>query len=338
MLTFFKNLITSFTTASTTNTYSLNVYIKFYVFFYKTYNIDFIKYTQFLYLINRFTLVNNTFIYLFYYVFYSNKLNNLNEKYTSVVKKTAIIYVIESVKYSTAKLLSFLKHLPTNISTLTFSSKYVIRYSPTSVVKYLHNNYTNTLDILYLRKNKVFNKGRYSRNRQFYRTGVYWCLYINIIAIIGLYFWFYRFVMNFGYLWWLLFLSLASFVIAKTFNYKLYTPIRLINSISQDLIFFSLLIKNLISNLSILLWTLLKKLNTNEFFNLNNLINTYSISSLWFLTNFFNIFGLSKQIYIWGYNNENYYIHSVTQNFSKFVLNSKKNKLITEFIKMLLSK
>ncbi len=28
-------------------------------------------------------------------------------------------------------------------------------------------------NILFLRKNKVFNKGRYSRNRQTYRTGVY---------------------------------------------------------------------------------------------------------------------------------------------------------------------
>jgi hypothetical protein len=29
------------------------------------------------------------------------------------------------------------------------------------------------LNINFLRKNKIFNKGRYSRNRQNYRTGVY---------------------------------------------------------------------------------------------------------------------------------------------------------------------
>jgi hypothetical protein len=27
----------------------------------------------------------------------------------------------------------------------------------------------------FLRKSKLFNKGRYSRNRQTYRTGAYWC-------------------------------------------------------------------------------------------------------------------------------------------------------------------
>ena len=32
------------------------------------------------------------------------------------------------------------------------------------------------LTIFFLRKVKIFNKGRYSRNRQNYRTGVYLCL------------------------------------------------------------------------------------------------------------------------------------------------------------------
>ena len=44
--------------------------------------------------------------------------------------------------------------------------------------------------IFYLRKNKLFIKGRYSRNRQYYKTGVYWCLWVNIIAVFGLYFMF----------------------------------------------------------------------------------------------------------------------------------------------------
>ena len=39
------------------------------------------------------------------------------------------------------------------------------------------------LNCLYIRKSKFFNKGRYSRNRQIYRTGVYICFFINIIAL-----------------------------------------------------------------------------------------------------------------------------------------------------------
>ena len=52
--------------------------------------------------------------------------------------------------------------------------------------------------IMFLRKNKIFNKGRYSRNRQIYRTGVYMILWLNILIIVGIYFLFYRFVFNFG--------------------------------------------------------------------------------------------------------------------------------------------
>ena len=52
--------------------------------------------------------------------------------------------------------------------------------------------------IMFLRKTKIFNKGRYSRNRQIYRTGVYMILWLNIIIIVSIYFIFYRFVFNFG--------------------------------------------------------------------------------------------------------------------------------------------
>ena len=46
--------------------------------------------------------------------------------------------------------------------------------------------------LAYIEMNKIFNKGRYSRNRQTYRTGEYWCLYINILAVLFFYFWFYK--------------------------------------------------------------------------------------------------------------------------------------------------
>lgn len=102
-------------------------------------------------------------------------------------------------------------------------SKYQIIFSATNIVKYLSDVTVNNSIILYLRKNKIFNKSRYSRNRQTYRTGAYWCLYVNIIAIIAFYFWFYNFTINFGYMWWLLFIFIASFTLFKAIKYKFYS-------------------------------------------------------------------------------------------------------------------
>lgn len=101
------------------------------------------------------------------------------------------------------------------------SSNYKIKFSVSDFFKNLNGKTLNYINILFLRKNKVFNKGRYSRNRQYYRTGVYWCLYINIIAVIGIYFWFYRFNMNFGYLWWLLYAFICSFAFSRALSYNL---------------------------------------------------------------------------------------------------------------------
>lgn len=48
-----------------------------------------------------------------------------------------------------------------------------ISFLPTSTVKYISDITAENSLILFLRKNKVFNKSRYSRNRQTYRTGFY---------------------------------------------------------------------------------------------------------------------------------------------------------------------
>ena len=68
------------------------------------------------------------------------------------------------------------------------------------------SNSANTSNVnMFLRKSKIFNKSRYSRNRQYYRTGVYWCLWLNIIATFSLYYLFYRFTFKFSYLFLLMF-------------------------------------------------------------------------------------------------------------------------------------
>jgi len=54
-------------------------------------------------------------------------------------------------------------------------------------------------NIMLLRKTKSFNKSRYSRNRQYYRTGVFLCLWANIILVLGAYYLFFRLTIKFTY-------------------------------------------------------------------------------------------------------------------------------------------
>jgi hypothetical protein len=57
------------------------------------------------------------------------------------------------------------------------------------------------LKLFLLRKNKIFNKSRYSRNRQLARVIFYFALYINIIVIYGVFFVFYGLTFNTTFFW-----------------------------------------------------------------------------------------------------------------------------------------
>jgi hypothetical protein len=76
--------------------------------------------------------------------------------------------------------------------------------------------------ILFLRSSKHFNKGRYSRNRQLYRTGVYWCIWLNVVIVYSLYYYFYRVVFSFGYLWLPLGLLLLTVFSSRLYKYRYY--------------------------------------------------------------------------------------------------------------------
>lgn len=118
--------------------------------------------------------------------------------------------------------------------------KHLVNYSGTSLGKYVNKGSLNNMTFYFLRKTKMFNKGRYSRNRQNYRTGVYWCLYINIMVLFGLYLYFYRFTLNFGYLWWLFFSLVASFFVPRILKFRLNNPWVFLKAApqSQPLFFF----------------------------------------------------------------------------------------------------
>lgn len=78
-----------------------------------------------------------------------------------------------------------------------------------------------------LRKTKSFNKSRYSRNRQYYRTGVFLCLWANIIFIVGAYYLFFRLTLKFSYFI-MLILALFSLVMLSYFSRNLIVGFRLL--------------------------------------------------------------------------------------------------------------
>lgn len=96
----------------------------------------------------------------------------------------------------------------------------------TNLVKFFFNFKIKESVIFFIRKQKFFNKGRYSRNRQLYRTGVYWCIYVNIIAVLGLNFLFYKFSVNFLQYWWFFYVILLFFVFSYFFKSSTYAHLQ----------------------------------------------------------------------------------------------------------------
>ena len=61
------------------------------------------------------------------------------------------------------------------------------------------SNYEHMIDFFFLRKNRIFNKSRYSRNRQLARVIFYFSLYINIFILYGILFFIYGFTLYIGF-------------------------------------------------------------------------------------------------------------------------------------------
>jgi hypothetical protein len=108
------------------------------------------------------------------------------------------------------------------------TKKYTLSWY-TKINSIFKQNNNNTTTTLYLRSGRQFNKGRYSRNRQLYRTGVYWCIWLNVFIVYGLYFYFYRFTFSFGYLWLPIGFMILTFFASRGFKYRLYTPVAIMS-------------------------------------------------------------------------------------------------------------
>lgn len=120
------------------------------------------------------------------------------------------------------------------------------KFSSSSLNKYLGLGSLQNFEFQFLRKNKVYNKGRYSRCRQNYRTGVYMCMYLSVVSIFGLYYWFYKFSFNFTYLWWLFISFVASFFLPKIIKYRFYEPYTLVLKLFDFFKWIFLIIKSLL--------------------------------------------------------------------------------------------
>lgn len=77
----------------------------------------------------------------------------------------------------------------------------------------------NNCSIFFSKKNYLYNKGKFSRNRQTYRTGVYLCIWLTVLTVIGLYFYFYLMSIKFTYFY-ILFLFFVSLFFYKFFTKK----------------------------------------------------------------------------------------------------------------------
>jgi len=197
------------------NIYDLSKYSDWYEFNFK-FNKNFKKNKQKKKIFNE--NLNNFKLYKY------NYLNKTYSYYNNFFKK---IYLNFNKKYNNIILLDF-KILKKNRILLnnswlkSLNLFYPIRFSETSITKHIKLNNLQNYVFFYVRKNRIFNKGRYSRNRQLYRTGVYWCLWLNIMLVYGLYFMFYRFTFNFGYFWWGLLIFAYSTIFSRVLKYNFF--------------------------------------------------------------------------------------------------------------------
>jgi len=151
------------------------------------------------------------------HVYYLLKLINIKHKFLVTSLPSSIIrYFL--VEFKTIKNDVILKNKTLLVSP-KYSSSSLHKNIDVSVLKYEYQ---------FLRKNRVYNKGRYSRTRQNYRTGVYMCVYLSLTTIFGLYFIFYRFSFSFTHLWWLYVYFIFSFFAPKIIQNRLYEPSNLL--------------------------------------------------------------------------------------------------------------
>lgn len=230
-------------------------------------------------------------MYSHYNSFFKKMYSHLNKKYNSIILLNFKFFKKSKISLNS----SWLKKI---------NLFYPIRFSETSVSKHIKLDNLNNYIFLYIRKNRIFNKGRYSRNRQLYRTGVYWCLWLNIMLVYGLYFMFYRFTFNFGYFWWGLLIFAYSTIFSRVLKYNFFNIFFIKNEFFSFLKWFGFILTNIkdfvliffknISNKNILYLSNFFSNNWFSNFFYENILNI----KLYFYS-FFKFKDSGKFIYFW---------------------------------------
>ena len=229
---------------STTTKQFITYFFLVFFFFFKTYKIiSFKKINPFIVSSTYFTykpirrskIFNPTKVILFLLKYMKDYKVDICKKWNHyhwlfLQKRVGIYSKLNFIHMCGYRIWFFVKTKKDKIYVIFKKKRFLInkpKYSSSSISKFIPN--VANLQFQYLRKNKVYNKGRYSRCRQNYRTGVYMCMYLSILSIFGLYYWFFKFSFNFTYLWWPFALFISSFFIPQIIKYRLYNPIVLIN-------------------------------------------------------------------------------------------------------------
>lgn len=238
-----------------------------------------------------------------------NKIDYLTKIYSHYNKFFKKFYLTFSEKYVNLILINFklfkknkIKLNSNWLKKLNFF--YPIRFSETSVSKHIKLDNLNNYVFFYIRKNRIFNKGRYSRNRQLYRTGVYWCLWLNIMLVYGLYFMFYRFTFNFGYFWWGLLIFAYSTIFSRVLKYNFFNVFYIKNEFFSFLKWLGLIFINVKDFILYFIKNIINKniLYLSKFFRntfLSNLFFENIILFKLYLYNFFKFKDSGKFIYFW---------------------------------------
>ena len=149
---------------------------------------------------------------LFDFLFFKNIIFNKNQKYKYMVfnfiNNSDKIISYANNTFNKKVLLSQIN----KYALLNFNNKLNLKVLDMSQYLFLLNSFfSKNKKFFFLRNNEIYNKSRYSRNRQTYKTGVFWCIWLTVLTVIGLYFYFYIFLIKFTYLWVMLLVLLSSF-------------------------------------------------------------------------------------------------------------------------------
>ena len=139
---------------------------------------------------------------------YKSLLSSFDIK-KSVLTNSVTIFTYNKVlqyfnAFHNAPIINSQNNIKNRYSSFSLNSNYIFN---TSIVK---RNDGNNINVMFIKLNKIYNKGKFARNKQIYRTGVIWCLWLTILTICAPFYYFYSFNFIFTYIWFLFFFLLRG--------------------------------------------------------------------------------------------------------------------------------